>query len=333
VKKLKIAIQNSELGARGGISTYSRRLTYYINKLKKIEYNDEKYLLKAEMFIKEAPKDADIISIQYEPGCTPPDLIKYILSNNKLKTIVITVHHSRNIKSLYNAVEGFIFHSKDQVDSYPYDYKVIPHPALVYPKEDKEELREEFDLPLDKKIIGTAGFITGAGKNLPSTVREIVKRLNDDEFLYLCTSMWKGGDRGRLDEIMTEVKRLGKESQFKIETEFLEPKELNRRLQACDLLYNWCAVGPNEINSQSGMASDMYGSGVKMIVKDCGHYSYIASRNKVLVGRVNPEEFAEDVINALRTADLSDVQNPKHLSWEEKIKDYVKYFIYSAEEV
>lgn len=324
MKKYKIGIQCSSIGQRCGIATYSNRLTKYLNELKE-DKNGNKVDVYAYMFDIKPEKNTDLICIQYEPGLMPPDKFQYII-NKYSEPIVVTVHHTGYLESFYHTLDGFVFHSKDQANNKPWDYTVIEHPALVFPNKDKTKLRKKYGLPLDKKILGTAGFITGTGKNLPLTVSHILDNLKDDEFLYLITSFWKGGDFGRKYDIMEQVKIRGKESQFRLDTDFVPEEILNEKMQACDLLWAWCAVGPNEVGSQSGAVADMYGTRRKLIVKDSAHYSFIGDQDKVEVGRPDPKEFSEDVINVLRNSNLDDVQSPEWLSWEEKIKDYLDYF-------
>ena len=148
--------------------------------------------------------------------------------------------------------------------------------------------------------------------------------MKDDEFLYFATSMWKGGDMGNKKVILDKVKEYGKEDNFKIDTGFVDDKTLNEKLQACDLLFAWNAL--NIPGSQSGIAADMYGSRTKMIVKDSQHYSFIGSQDKVLVGRPEPKDFIEDVLNTARNEDLTDTQDPEWLSWQKQIDNYIAYF-------
>jgi len=229
-------------------------------------------------------------------------------------------------------LDGIVLHAENQTNEKPWNYTVIPHPALVYKEKDKMKLRKKHGLPIDKKIVGTMGFICGTGKILPMTVSKILKELKNDEFLYLITPFWKGGDMGRLKQIMDVVKESGKSKNFKIETDYMADEEiLNEKMQCCDLLYCWNNMGKNQIGSQSGSAADMYGARVKLIVKDCPHFSFIGEQEGVVVGREKPEEFVEDVLKTLRTADLEDVPDPTWLSWEEQILSYISYFREVAE--
>ena len=315
---MKIAIQNPEFGQRGGVNTYSLRLNRYLNELDDVE---------SIMFIEKCKdKDVDVISIQYEPGCYPPQRLQHAI-NEFEQPIVVTAHHTLGLEQFYPMLDGVVIHSDNQIQSKPWSYSVVAHPALVFPKKDKKKLRKKYKLPKDKKIVGTMGFICGTGKNLPGTVKEILKRLNDDEFLYLITPFWKGGDMGRLESITKVVKELGKEDNFRIDTDFtVNEEELNEKMQCCDLMYCWNNMTNFNPGSQSGSAADIYGARVKMIVKNNPHFEFIAQQDKVLTGRDEPQEFAEDVVNALRNEDLNDVQDPEWLSWEKQVEEYANFF-------
>jgi len=313
---MKVAIQCSSIGQRCGIYTYTCRLEKALKKKG----------IKTEVFYNRPLNDFDIISLQYEPGIIKPNKMMGFLQSYS-QPIVVTAHHIGYLPQIYHMIDGIVFHDESQFKgTEPWNYTIIPHPAIVYPKKNKSRLRKKYDLPQDKLIVGTAGFITGTGKNLPLIVEEILKRLNKDEFLYLITAYWKAGDMGREREIKRVVKKLGKEDNFRIDTEFVDEKTLNEKMQCCDLLFAWNMTTPNHYGSQSGIASDMYGSWTKLIVKDTPHYNFIKKQEGVLVGRIKPNEFAEDVIKALRSEDLDDVPDPTWLSWDNQVEKYIEYF-------
>lgn len=314
---MKVAVQISSLGQRCGIFTYASRLNKYLNEKEDVE---------SFMFANKPTEDFDVISMQYEPGLNHPQFMAEFINRNE-EPIIVTAHHLRNLKNFYPALDGVVLHAEDQYqteEDEPWDYEVIPHPALVFEKKDKDKLKEKFGLPKDKTIIGTAGFIAGTVKNLPVLLEEILPKLKDDEFLYFATSMWKGGDMGNKREILEKVKEYGKEDNFKIDTGFVDDETLNEKLQACDLLFAWNALSIP--GSQSGIAADMYGSRTKLIVKDSQHYSFIGSQDKVLVGRPEPKDFIEDVLDAARNEDLTDTQNPDWLSWQNQVDKYIDYY-------
>ena len=318
-----VGIQVESLGQRCGIYTYARRLEKALRKKG----------VNAKTFWRKPPKDVDIINFQYEIGLWGGDVNRVIYQLQQYPEILIgTIHNSLGLEMIGTQIDGFLVHDDIQISSYDVGwgtYAVIPHPAIYFRKRNKEKLRKKLNLPADKKIVGTAGFIAGTGKRLPVIVREILRRLKEDEFLYLATSFFKSDilSTNRLSEIQREVKKLGKEDNFRVDTEFVDDKTLNEKMQACDLLFTWNATPPDFTFSQSGIASDMYASHTKLIVKDIPHYRFIGSQEKVLKGRLEPSQFAEDVVNALRDDDvLKDIPDGKWLSWDNQVEKYIEFY-------
>jgi len=319
--KLKVAIQCSSLGTRCGINTYANRLNESLNKLPNVE---------SKMFVEKIRNSPDIICIQYEPGLMPPQKLNSLLQKY-VQPVVITAHHIGNLPQFYPLIDGIILHTKSQIlvdnegkKQEPWSYKIIPHPALVFPEKGKEEMRKKYGLPLDKKIVGTAGFIAGTGKNLPDMIRYILEDLKEDEFLYCITSYWKGGDFGFENQIMKTVKELGVEDRFRIDTEFVTEEILNEKMQCCDLLFAWNRM--DQPGSSSGIAMDMVGARRKTIFKDSFHYDLARSLKGVETGNIDQEKFAKDVLKTLRTKDLSKVPDPEPYDWDNVINEYVDYF-------
>ena len=186
-------------------------------------------------------------------------------------------------------------------------------------------MRKKYGLPLDKKSVGTAGFIAGTAKNLPDMIKNILQDLKSDEFLYSITSYWKGGDFGFEEQIHKIVKDLGKEDQFRIDTDFVPEEVLNEKMQACDLLFAWNAM--DIPGSNSGIGMDMVGARRKVIVKDSSHYSFVSSINGVEKGRQDQKDFAKDVLKLLRSNKLDkNIPDPTEYSWESMTQSYVDYF-------
>ncbi|MBE3094323.1 MAG: hypothetical protein IMZ52_04770 [Actinobacteria bacterium] len=317
---MRVVVQCSSAGQRCGIQTYASRLNEYLNKEPNVS---------SKIIVEKIRNHPDIININYEPGLVPPQFLQKFLSKYT-QPVIITAHHIGYLQQFYPMVDGIVLHSLDQVtpETKPWDYAVIPHPALVFPKKDKMELRKKLKLPEDKKIVGTAGFICGTGKELSMMINPLINALQKDEFLYFITSFWKGGDMGELDRIQSVVNKAGKQDNFRIDTDFVSDEELNEKMQACDLLFAWNTMEHGKHKgSQSGIAPDMYGSRTKLIVKDGPHYSYVASLPSVLKGRSPAGEFVEDVFKALRTEDLMNTGNvPEPISWEILVKKYCEYF-------
>ena len=317
-KEINIAVQCGSLGDRCGINTYANRVVNYLNKIDGVNAFTFKNKLRKSQKV-------DLINVQYEPGVCPPQMLNYLI-HTYTQPIVVTCHFTgpNQLPSFYAILDGIIFHSENQIVGEPWGHTVIKHPAMVFPEKGKEKMRKKYGLPLDKKIIGTMGFIAGTGKVLPSMIEYILRDIKDDEFLYCMTSFWKGGDFSATSEINKIVKRLGKESQFRIDTDFVPIEELNEKMQTCDLLFSW--NNSTMPGGNSGAAMDMIGARRKVIVKDAPHYYEALNIEGVLKGRQKQEDFAKDVLNALRNEDLDNVPDPEPYSWEVLIKKQLDYF-------
>jgi len=311
---MKIGVQCASMGDRCGIWTYTDRLVTYLNKIEGIE---------AVPFVDKIRGKVDIISLQYEPGLMQPDKLQWFLQKYS-QPIVITAHHTGYLQQFYPMVDGFIFHSKNQIVGDPWNYKVILHPALVYPEKGKMEMRKKYGIPLDKKVLGTAGFIAGTGKELPVLIRPILEKLKDDEFLYFITSFWKGGDFSALSLLKDAIKEYGKEKQVKIDIDFVSDETINEKIQCCDLLFSW--NNSNGPGGTSGIAMDIIGARRKLIVKSVPHYEEAAKIPGVEKGRNPPREFVEDVFKLFREGNLDQVPDPEPYSWEVLVPQYVSYF-------
>ena len=89
---MRIAINNLELGQRGGISTYGNRLCRYLNELDDVE---------AKQFVNRYRNGkADVISVQYEPGMCPPQVLDGMLKKYT-QPIVVTAHHILGLQQFY----------------------------------------------------------------------------------------------------------------------------------------------------------------------------------------------------------------------------------------
>jgi hypothetical protein len=335
------------LGHRCGIATYSHR---FADALQHNGHQVKLFVDKLRFF------NPDIIAPQYEPGMLHPQmLIK--LSQQYSDVMVPTIHHSNHIEHFSVLVDGMVLHDKSQIQPpnqlypqgqpEPYEYTIIPHPAMVYPKKDKTQLREKYKLPADKKILGTMGFIAGTGKNLPMTVNEIYHRLDKkNEFLYLNTSFHRIGDMGRLKQIEQVVGGFTKNDYIsfnkglfngnreyihwfdggRIDVSFVPDYEMNEKMQLCDLLYAYNMTSPQTYGSTSGIAMDMLGSGVKTIVKNTPHFKTATDIGAVSARR-QPDLFADDVINLLRNDDeLKNIPDVSKYSWDNLVNEFVTYY-------
>jgi len=123
------------------------------------------------------------------------------------------------------------------------------------------------------------------------------------------------------------AKKYDKEEQIRIDSDFIDDKTLNEKMQACDLLWAWNIYPENYTFCTSGIAADMYGARRPLIVKNSGHYYNIAKKENVYRGSPNPEEFADQVLILARKKDeLRVPENVEEISWKNMSEKYIDFF-------
>ena len=265
----------------------------------------------------------------YSMGTTnfPVQDIKRLLAYLQ-KPTVIEHHNTMFSKMVDGDANGNIFHAPWNIpNGWMSDFKIIPTPCLVFPNKDKYKLREKYGLPVDAKILGTGGFMFGHWKRWLDLTHTILKKLEDNEFLYLATSPWIEGDGGTVKAIRKLARKLGKQDQLKVEEEFVDDVTLNERFQCCDLLFVWNGtIERNWIFSTSGIGGDLYGARRRLVIQDVPHYKLIAGKKGVVVAPFELEPFVARLLEELRTGNLDETTEPEWLSWDNIVRNFIDYF-------
>lgn len=314
---MKIGIICPELGLRGGISTFSYRLGRYLKQAGcEVVYG-----------INDIREAVDVKIIEYEPGIYPTVNLKKYLEEHKDEPIILEFHNTVQAKMLAKLAHFSIFHAEHSIpEDWPGHYKLIPHPALVYPEKDKDILRRKFNLPREKRILGTGGFLHGIWKGWHTVLEPLLRNLDSDEFVYFATSAWIEGDGGVIGMFRHIARKLGKTAQFRVESDFMPDEIVNERYQACDMLFAWNSTPPNYIYSSSGLICDLYGARRHVVVRDIPHHWHLRGLKGVTMAPTEVDDFVDVVLKCFRDEKkLNERPEPEHLSWEVLIKEWIDY--------
>lgn len=242
-----------------------------------------------------SPKDKpDIILLQHhEELITEADVIALI---NASSAPVILFAHSNGINILQNHVDGIVAMCPNIIKSTDTPTYFFPHPAWVPSHlENRSDLRREFNLPHNRIIIGTNGFL-----KFERQFEEIIEALLpeasiNDWFIELITSPWRLNSPG----LITKLTKMQMENplNFRFEHNFLDTETLNRRLQACDLL--WCWTQAPSSPYASGVISDQYASGTRIIAADKLQHRHILGLPNTDVGPDSISPFIEHLLLGL----------------------------------
>lgn len=186
---------------------------------------------------------------------------------------------------------------------------VLGHPAWTAAQlRPRAEVRQELGLPLDKLILGSSGLLR-RNREFPRLLGALLPRaVARGWFIYLPTSRWRVADLAT-ETTLSALERRHPET-FRFETSFKEPAELNARLQACDLLWNW--TNTKATRYASGTVADQYASGSRLLVSSRPQHDAVLGRPNVYCAAPDFNEF------------LKTLEGLAELSWAERTDDGVR---------
>jgi hypothetical protein len=190
-------------------------------------------------------------------------------------------------------------------------------------------LRDASRLPRRDMIIGSSGFIK-RDREFPRILRALLPVARARRwFVYLPTSRWWQPSPDV--ELALNSLRRDFDGVFRFETAFRSAVDLNRQLQACDLLWTWTATP--SVDYVSGVVADQYASGTRMVVSRRRPHDAVLSLPNVFPA---PNDFDGFLRRLLQVAVVSDGERaedgvPRHdpaaFSWtaaESRIVDFLR---------
>lgn len=197
----------------------------------------------------------------------------------------------------------------------------LTHPALAPARlSPRRELRERFGLPVEPYLLGTCSFLKFE-RQLVEVVTGLLPAADRNDFhLSLTLSPWHTDSPG-LMESLVELARENPEHLF-LEYRYLDERELNLRLQACDLL--WCWTRAPSTPYASGVASQQYATGSRMFVADKLQHEHVLDLPNVIRAPADLEEFVAGLA-AAGSERCSDRHDPSPVSWSGVMDSLVGY--------
>jgi hypothetical protein len=200
---------------------------------------------------------------------------------------------------------------------------IIAHPAHVpdrlYPR---DELRKRYRLPKDAYVLGTSGFLRFerefdriAEMLLPLAARH-------GWFVFLCVSPWRTPSPGLVERLACLERE--QPGLFRLEYQHIDEAELNRRLQACDLL--WCWTRASSRPYASGVVSTHYASGTRMIVARKPQHQHVLDLPNVVAAADTFEDFVEDVCTEA-VGRSRERHAPWPVSWDRAVAQLRPYLV------
>ena len=264
--------------------------------------------------------DCDCVLVQHEWGLFPDNdsLVGFCLAHPKP---VVLFAHSSGVEVFNDAVSGFLAMNQRMLRSVTKPHVIIDHPAWT-PKNltDRGELKRRYELTARRFVLGSSGLIRPP-RAFPEILALLLPTCERARcFVDLVTSRWMyecPEIEGALDSLVAAYPRT-----FRYSTAFLPVKELNRRLQACDLL--WCYTNHPDDAYASGVASDQYASGTRMIVADRSQHAHVLKLPNVVRAPPDLEEFVGVLLRELGQGHFRR-HDPKSVSWRRAIDEIIQF--------
>jgi hypothetical protein len=261
----------------------------------------------------------DVLLLHYHSELLTDESVRNICERSRCPVVLFA--HSNGVDMLLNTVDGFVAMCPGMVGQTDKPTYVFPHPAWVPPHlEDRKNLRREFDLPQDRLVVGTNGFL-----KFERQFAEIVEDLlpeayRNDWFIELITSPWLLDSPG----LITRLERLHARNpnHFRFEYAFLDAVTLNRRLQACDLL--WCWTKASSSPYASGVISDQYASGTRVFAADKQQHRHVLGLPNTVAGPDALAQFVDRLVVELRDGERQR-HDPALVSWDNCIHGFAAF--------
>jgi hypothetical protein len=161
--------------------------------------------------------------------------------------------------------------------------------------------------------VATSGFLR-FDRRFPEVLAKLLPGAAEIGWgIQLVTSPWHRPSPGLLDDLISLRDQHG--ARFWHFHEHLSEVDLNRRLQAADLLWCWSSAPP--LPYASGVVSQMYGSGTRIVVADRPQHEHILGLPNIVRAPEDLTAFVDELLRQMchhqRTR-----HDPTVISWRQQ---------------
>jgi hypothetical protein len=269
-----------------------------------------------------SPVDAHLLLVQYHDELITDGDLGSLLRRARKPAIIMA--HSAGLAARKLGAAGVMAMAADVLEAdAELPTLIFPHPAFVPAVLcDRSEVRQRIRLPSDRKIVATCGFLRFE-RELPDILARLLPGASALGWqVLLVTSPWRLPSPGLLDAIGVIGDRYS--SSFWHRHEHMSERALNDHLRASDLLWCWtraCYGAPYA----SGVISQMYGSGTRIIAADRPAHEHVLRLPNVIRAPVTMDGFVSEVLRQMaegRTA----THDPAPVSWG-RVADQIVGFL------
>jgi hypothetical protein len=263
---------------------------------------------------------ADIVLLQHHPELLDDGAVHDIV--NRAKCPVIVFAHAPDISSITEHVSGVMAMHPKIIPQTSIPSLVFPHPAWVPEQLScRDKLRDYFSLPRKQKVLGTCGFLRFERQIVEILSRLLPTAAQRDWILQVTISPWYIESPGLIDQIIETGNQYP--GHFVLDYQHLNEKDLNLRLQVCDVL--WCWTQAESSPYASGVVSDMYASGTHIVAADKMQHDHILQLPNVVRASSVLGDFLDELIEDVAGC-ADERHDPGPVSWHHYVDRVVRFF-------
>jgi len=245
--------------------------------------------------VPEMPADveADLVLLHHHDELFDDDEVGAIAGAAAAPVVIFA--HGQMTARLCAAVDGVVAMCPGMTPPGDTPVHLMPLPAWVPSAlEDRAALRREFDLPADAVVVGTNGFLK-FDRQWPEVAAALLQG-DARVFVEILASPWRLESPGLVDRL----ERLGadQDGRLRLSYSFLDTKTLNRRLQACDLLWCWTAAPSRPY--ASGVIADQYASGTRIVACAKAQHAHVLTLPNTVGAPNDLDGFIAEVVRETR---------------------------------
>ncbi|MCI0432966.1 MAG: hypothetical protein L0271_04860 [Gemmatimonadetes bacterium] len=233
---------------------------------------------------------------------------------------VVLFAHSPGAGALSGHVDGIVAMCPGMIGPTDKPVHVFPHPAWTPARlEDRPALRRDLGMPDACRIAGTSGYLRFERQFAEIAAALVTEAWRHDWFVLIAASPWRLQSPGLIPRLARLQRRFP--DHFRFEYAFLDSQALNRRLQACDLL--WCWTDAPSAPYASGSVSDHYASGTRVFVADKQQHDHVLHLPNAVAGPATLDAFLEGLIAEIHSGNRR--HDPTAVSWDRCIDQFAAF--------
>ena len=251
----------------------------------------------------------EIVLLQHEWSTVDTESVKAFCARSSRPVVIFG--HTAEISGFDDVAAGYIVMNKRVAEKTRRPSLTVSHPGYAVPTlSPRLQLREHLGLPTDRPIVGSCGFLLEA-RRFNWFADHLLDQATERCF-HVCL-MAPAHERTPF-HLRNALQGLAEcfPNHFTYIGDFLRPPDLNQYMQACDLLWCWTEIDGQAYSS--GVASDMYGSGTRMVLADKEQHRTVLGLQNVVSAPADRWRFLEALLGEIGSGQFPR-HDPSPVSW------------------